>query len=135
MQYANENTTEYLVRFQNSQKVNEACNGSIITRVVQYHGMNIIFPFHTTVFYLIQENDNKEAEKTGEELLCAILYFENLDKATFVDLNNRVENDNLFFPYYLRYYKEAYGDIHSPKTAMKLIWRIFYFSDVLIFTS
>ena len=35
MQCANENTTDYLVRFCNAQKVNEACNGSLITKVVQ----------------------------------------------------------------------------------------------------
>ena len=31
MQYANENATNYLVRFRNAEKVNEACNGSLIT--------------------------------------------------------------------------------------------------------
>ena len=31
MQYTNNNTTEYLVGFRNDQKVNEACNGSLIT--------------------------------------------------------------------------------------------------------
>ena len=29
MQYTNNNTTEYLVRFHNAQKVNEACNGTL----------------------------------------------------------------------------------------------------------
>ena len=64
-QYANNNTTEYLVRLRNSQKVNEVCNGSLIKRGVQEHGMNIIFPLHTTGFYLIQENEKKEAYTTG----------------------------------------------------------------------
>ena len=31
MQYTNNNTTEYLVRFRNANKVNEACNGSLVT--------------------------------------------------------------------------------------------------------
>ena len=39
MQYANENTTDYLVRFRNAQKVNEACYGSLITKGLQEHGM------------------------------------------------------------------------------------------------
>ena len=32
MQYAGENTTDYLVRLRNAQKVNEACYGSLITK-------------------------------------------------------------------------------------------------------
>ena len=32
---SNENTTNYLFRFRNAQKSNEACNGSLITKVVQ----------------------------------------------------------------------------------------------------
>ena len=54
MQYANENTTNYLVRFRNSQKVNEACNVSLITKGVQEHGMKILFQFHNTVFDYLQ---------------------------------------------------------------------------------
>ena len=53
MHYANNNTTDYLVRFRNAQKVNEACNGRLITRGVQEHGMEILFQLHTTVFYLL----------------------------------------------------------------------------------
>ena len=48
--------------------------------------MKIIFPFHTTVYYFLQEDEEKEAKKTGEEMLCAILYVENSDKAKFSDL-------------------------------------------------
>ena len=35
MQYSNENTTDYLVRFRNAWKVNEACNVSQIKKDVQ----------------------------------------------------------------------------------------------------
>ena len=35
MQYANKSTTDYLVRFFNTHKANEACNGSLITRDVK----------------------------------------------------------------------------------------------------
>ena len=35
MKYANENTTDYLVRFHNSQNINEAYNERLITRGVQ----------------------------------------------------------------------------------------------------
>ena len=54
MQYANKNTTDYLVRFCNAQKVNESCNESMITKGVQEHGMNIIFPLHNNVFDYIK---------------------------------------------------------------------------------
>ena len=59
IKYANENTTDYLVRFCNAQKVNEACNGSLITKGVQEHGMKILFPFHNTRFDSLQEDEKK----------------------------------------------------------------------------
>ena len=93
MQYASENTTDYLVRFRNAQKFNEACDGSLITKGVQDHGIKIRFPLHNTGFDSLQEDENKEAEKAGEEMLCAILYMENSDKARFADLKKRIEND------------------------------------------
>ena len=65
MQYAKENTTDYLVRFRNAQEANEACNGSLITRGVQEHGMQIIFPYHNNRFDSLQEYDKKEPEKAG----------------------------------------------------------------------
>ena len=58
MKYANENTTNYLVRFRNAQKVNEACNGSLITKGVQDHGMKIRFPLHNIGFDSLQVDDN-----------------------------------------------------------------------------
>ena len=61
MQYTNENTTNYLVSFRNSQKVNEACNGSLIIKGVEEHGMKILFPLQNTVFDYIQEYEKKEA--------------------------------------------------------------------------
>ena len=85
-QYANKNTTDSLVRLHNSQKVNEACNGSLSKRGVQEHGMKILFPFHNVIFYYIQEDGNKDAEKAVEEMLCAILYLENSEKARFAKL-------------------------------------------------
>ena len=56
MHYANNNTTDYLVRFRNAQKVNEACDGSLITKGVQEHGMKILFPLHNTGFDSPQED-------------------------------------------------------------------------------
>ena len=61
MQYANENTTDYLIRFRNTHKFNEACGGSLITKGVQYHGMKIRFPLHNTLFDSLQEDEKKEA--------------------------------------------------------------------------
>ena len=66
MQHANENTTDYLVRFCNFQKANEAYNGIPITRGVQEYGMKILYPLNVTGFYTLQENDKKEAEIAGE---------------------------------------------------------------------
>ena len=66
MQYVNDNTTDYLVRFRNAQKVNEACNGILITKGVQEHGMKILFPLHNTGFDYLQEDEMKEADKSGE---------------------------------------------------------------------
>ena len=83
MQYANENTTDYLVRFRNSQKVNEDFDRSLITKGVQEHGMKIRFPLHNTGFDSLQEDEKKEAENAGEEMLCAILYLENSYKTRF----------------------------------------------------
>ena len=74
MQYSRKNTTDYLVRFRNAQKVNEACDGSLITKGIQEHGVKIRSPLHNTGFDSLQEGDNKEAEKAGDEMLCAILY-------------------------------------------------------------
>ena len=61
MQYAIENTTDYLFRFRNAQKVNEACDGSLITKGVQEHGMKVHFPLHNTGFDSLQEDEKKEA--------------------------------------------------------------------------
>ena len=63
MQCVNKNTTKYLVRFRNAHKVNEDCNRSSITKVIQEDGMKILFPLHNTVFGSLQEYDKKEAEK------------------------------------------------------------------------
>ena len=93
IQYASYNTTNYLVRFRNTQTVNESCNGIQITRGVQEHGMKILFPLHTTGFYALHNSDKKEAETSVEELLCAILYLENSDKDIFYDLKKHVENN------------------------------------------
>ena len=81
LQYANKNTTEYLARFHNAQKVNEACDGNLITKGVQEHGMKIRFPLYNAWYDSLQEDEKKEAENAWEEILCAVLYLENSDKA------------------------------------------------------
>ena len=50
VKYASKNTANCLVRLNNYHKVNEACNGILITRGYQYHGMQILFPLHNTGF-------------------------------------------------------------------------------------
>ena len=62
MHHTNDNTTKYLVRFRNYQKVNEACNGILITTGFQEHGMKIIYPLHVTGFDSLKEDYNKEAD-------------------------------------------------------------------------
>ena len=55
--------------------------------------MKILYPLPVTGFDALSDNDKKDAEKPGEEMLCEILYLENSDKAMFADLKKRVEND------------------------------------------
>ena len=55
--------------------------------------MKIIFPLYNAGFDSIQEDEKKEAEKSGEEMLCAILYLENSDKDRLADLKKRIKND------------------------------------------
>ena len=59
MQYVNKKTTT----FRNAHKVNESCNGILITTGVQEHGMNILFLLHNNGFDYLQEDKNKEKEK------------------------------------------------------------------------
>ena len=66
MQYANKNTTDYLVRFRNSQKFNEDFNGSLIKKGVQDHGIKILLPFYNTVFDCLQKDEKNESEKAGD---------------------------------------------------------------------
>ena len=61
MQYSNENTTDYLVSFRNSQNVNEACNGILIISGIKGHGMKITFLLQNTGFDYLQEDKKKEA--------------------------------------------------------------------------
>ena len=55
--------------------------------------MKIIFLLHNNGFDSLQEDEKNEAENSGEEMLCAILYLENSDKSRFDDLKKRVENE------------------------------------------
>ena len=65
----------------------------MITKGIEEHGINILFPFHNNGFYSPQKDEKKEIKKAGDEMLCEILYLENWDKARFFDINKRVEND------------------------------------------
>ena len=78
--HTNDKRKNCLLRLHNSQKVTEACNGSLITRGFQEHGMKIINPIHSTGFYTLSDYDKKEVETAGKEILCAVLYLENSDK-------------------------------------------------------
>ena len=81
MLYTKKNTTNYLIRFYNSQNSIEACNGSLITRGFQEHGTKILFVQYATGFDALQYDNKNEAETPEEEILCAILYIENSDKS------------------------------------------------------
>ena len=88
-----ENTTDYLVRFRNEQKVNEACNGSLISRGLQEHRMKILYTLYVTGFDALSVNEKKEAYKEIKEILYTILYLEKPDKYIFADLNKCIENN------------------------------------------
>ena len=66
IQYINDDTTDYLVRFCNLHKVNKAFNGSLISRGFQEHGIKIIYQLHVTGFDSILDDYNKESDKAGE---------------------------------------------------------------------
>ena len=90
IQYANKNTTDSLVRFCNTQMVNEACDRIQITTSVQEHGMKILFPLHTTGFYSLQDDEKRDMDTAGEEMIYAILYLENSYKYQFFHLRKCV---------------------------------------------
>ena len=56
MQNSNKNTTNYLVRFRNSQKVNEVYNGRLVSRGVQEHVIKILYPLNETDFDALSDN-------------------------------------------------------------------------------
>ena len=60
---------------------------------VQEHGMKIFSTLYATGFDALQGYYKKEAETSGEEMLCTIIYLENPDKSIFSYLKKRVEND------------------------------------------
>ena len=92
MQNVNKNTINYLVRFHNVQRASEACNGILITRGVQEHGMKIMYPFNFTRFDVMLDNAKKEADTAGKEMIYVILYLGNSGKTRFADLNQHAEN-------------------------------------------
>ena len=55
--------------------------------------MKILFPLHTNGFDALKDDDKKEVETAGEEMICEILYLENSDKSRFSDLKKRVEKN------------------------------------------
>ena len=55
--------------------------------------MKIFSPLHATRFDALQYYDKREAETSGEEMLCTILHLENSDDPIFAYLKKRVEND------------------------------------------
>ena len=65
-QYSNDKTTDYLVRFHNYRKVNEVCNGSIISRGFQEYRMKIIYLLHVTDFEAPLYNDKKKVDTAVE---------------------------------------------------------------------
>ena len=64
-QNVNDNTTDYVVRFGNAQRVNKACNGSLTSRGVQEHGMKILYALHVNGFDALSENYKKGEETAG----------------------------------------------------------------------
>ena len=65
----------------------------MIPRGVQYYEMKILLPLNATGFDALEDDEKKEAETAGEEIVHAILYLENSDKYTSAYLEKRVENN------------------------------------------
>ena len=84
MKNINEKKTDYLVKFHNAQKFNEASNGTIMTRGFQEHRFKIVYPLHITEFDAILDDDKKDADTSGEYIICGILYLENSEKSGFL---------------------------------------------------
>ena len=59
MLYSRNNTIDYLDRFRNVQKLNEAFNVILITRGVQENGMKILFPLQVIEFDSLQDDYKK----------------------------------------------------------------------------
>ena len=55
--------------------------------------MNILLSLLNTGFDYLQEDKEKDTEKSVEEILCKILYIDNSDKFRFSDLKKCVENN------------------------------------------
>ena len=62
MKFINKNTTNYLFRLRDAHKVNDECNGRLISGRLQEHVMNILYPFHVTAFDSLLDDDKKEGE-------------------------------------------------------------------------
>ena len=82
--YENKNTDYYLVIFCNAQKVNQACNGSLISRGFQENGMRILYTLNATGFYNLSDKEKNEEKAAERNILCAIIYTENSNKARFM---------------------------------------------------
>ena len=55
--------------------------------------MNIQHQLNYNDFYKLLDDEKKEAETTGEDMLCAIIYLKKSDKARLSDINKHVAND------------------------------------------
>ena len=64
-----------------------------MSKEVQDHGIEILYPLHGTGFEIMEDDGKKEAETTGEYILCSILNLKNFDNDIFSDLNKCVKND------------------------------------------
>ena len=55
-----------------------------MTRGFQEHRFKIVYPLHITEFDAILDDDKKDADISGEYILCGILYLENSEKSGFL---------------------------------------------------
>ena len=53
--------------------------------------MKILYPLYVPGFVMLPDDENKEAETSGKEMLFAILYLNNSDKYRFPELKKRVK--------------------------------------------
>ena len=63
-----------------------------MSRVVQEHVIKILYPLHVTGYGTLLDDDKRQVEIAGGEIICVILYIDNSEKSSFSELKKRADN-------------------------------------------